>query len=363
MNCLFESLSWTQNGVNNIVKLLPGQRIGTLAKEICDEKKAAGDTVSEKVQAIRDGNVEKVRSLQTIPEGREIATAQLMQWDEYICAPQDTVVPVTLYRQLEPKAMRPCVIYFHGGGWQYGNRTVVQPVCRYLAQQTDALVINTAYRLAPENPWPAGFQDCWAVVCWTYAHAQQLGIDKTRITVAGDSAGGNLAALCSHKDRTEGLNMIEKQVLYYPALAVRDTDGLEDFEFNLENYVYDDSQKHWIEPFIMAIYNAGKRSESNYIPANINTKDSRVSPLWDKSFINLPKTLLITAQYDYLTQQARAYAKKLAQANVPVTMINYCGMVHAFVDKCGIYPQAEDSLNEAADFVVNSNRFAERTVT
>ena len=145
--------------------------------------------------------------------------------------------------------------------------------------------------------------------------------------------------------------MVNSQVLYYPALSVRETDGLKDYHFGLEDYIYDDAQSEWIVPRILAIWNAGKRSEDNYLPEGVNSHMASVSPLWDSDFSGLPRTLLITAQYDYLTSQAKAYAHYLAAAHVPVTWVNYCGVGHAFVDKCGVYPQADDSLKMAAEFV------------
>ena len=172
-----------------------------------------------------------------------------------------------------------------------------------------------------------------------------------RIILAGDSAGGNLAALCAHRDRDRSLGMVNSQVLYYPALSVRETDGLKDYHFGLEDYIYDDAQSEWIVPRILAIWNAGKRSEDNYLPEGANSRMASVSPLWDSDFSGLPRTLLITAQYDYLTSQAKTYAHYLAAAHVPVTWVNYCGVGHAFVDKCGVYPQADDSLKMAAEFV------------
>lgn len=102
---------------------------------------------------------------------------------------------------------------------------------------------------------------------------------------------------------------------------------------------------------ILAIWNAGKRSEDNYLPEGVNSRMASVSPLWDSDFSGLPRTLLITAQYDYLTSQAKTYAHYLAAAHVPVTWVNYCSVGHAFVDKCGVYPQADDSLKMAAEFV------------
>jgi len=191
----------------------------------------------------------------------------------------------------------------------------------------------------------------WQLLCRLHAQAETRGIDPARITVAGDSAGGNLAALCAHRDRDRSLGMVNSQVLYYPALSVWETDGLKDYHFGLEDYIYDDAQSEWIVPRILAIWNAGKRSEDNYLPEGVNSRMASVSPLWDSDFSGLPCTLLITAQYDYLTSQAKTYAHYLAAAHVPVTWVNYCGVGHAFVDKCGVYPQADDSLKMAAEFV------------
>ena len=247
-----------------------------------------------------------------------------------------------------PPKGRPCILYLHGGGWQYGSRKGVLPFCRYLAEQANAVVAVPEYHLAPEHRWPAALEDCWQLLCRLHAQAETRGIDPARITVAGDSAGGNLAALC---DRDRSLGMVNSQVLYYPALSVRETDGLKDYHFGLEDYIYDDAQSEWIVPRILAIWNAGKRSEDNYLPEGVNSRMASVSPLWDSDFSGLPRTLLITAQYDYLTSQAKTYAHYLAAAHVPVTWVNYCGVGHAFVDKCGVYPQADDSLKMAAEFV------------
>jgi acetyl esterase len=344
-----KALTWRQSGVNHVLKLLPGEKIGTLSAEIEQEVRESGGKISEKVKAIRAGNITEIRRLQK-PEGKDITSVPIRQWEAEI-AGKDRNIPVTFCRPETEKEARGCVLYFHGGGFQYGNRENVQPVCRYLSEQADVLVVNPEYRLAPEHKWPAGFEDCWSVLLWVYDHAEELMIDRHRITVAGDSAGGNLAALCSHKDRNGRTGMISKQILYYAALAVRETEGLSEFHFDLNDYIYDDSEKALIEPRIQAIYLASKKGMGGYVPEGTDARRTDISPLWDSDFGRLPETLLITAQYDYLTQQSRAYALKLAAEKVPVTLINYCGVAHAFVDRCGIYPQADDSIREAAEFL------------
>lgn len=347
----FETLCWLQAGVDHVVKLLPGGRIGTLSDEVLGEASTVDGKPEEKIAAIRAGDIARVRFIQRTegPEGKEIAVEPLCQWEETLLGPNGPV-SVTLCRSQSTR-IRPCLVYFHGGGWMYGSRAMVQPCCRYLAQEADALVVNVEYRLAPEYRWPAGLEDCWAALCWVHAQAERLKVDPNRIAVGGDSAGGNLAALCAHRDRDQGSHMVCKQILYYAALSVRDVEGLPGFHFSLEDYLYDDSQKELIESRILAIYNASRRSEQNYLPKGVPSKDPRISPLWDTDFSCLPETMLITAQYDYLTQQSRAYAARLAAAGVPVLLMNYCGMAHAFVDKCGVYPQADDSLREAAVFL------------
>ncbi|WP_317320814.1 alpha/beta hydrolase [Subdoligranulum variabile] len=347
-------LQWTQDGVVRMVKLLPDGRIGFLSKELAEEARCSGTVPNEKIAAIRRGDVQAVRRLQK-PEGRELATTPLQSWEETVQSSAGSH-PVTFLRPEGPAPAegRPCILYFHGGGWQYGSREIVLPFCRYLAEQANAVVAVPEYHLAPEHRWPAGLEDCWALVCLVYQRAAELGVDPVRITVAGDSAGGNLAALCSHRDRDRRTGMIAGQILYYPALSVRDTEGMEDFRFDLSDYIYDDSQRDWIVPNIQAIWRASANSEKNYLPKGVTSRRADVSPLWDTDFAGLPPTLLITAQYDYLTSQAAAYSKKLARAGVPVTWVDYCGVGHAFVDRCGIYPQADDSLRLAAAFAARN---------
>lgn len=344
------TLQWKQNGVTHIVKLLPGGRIGSLCEEMLAEIRETGGEPDEKVKAIRRGDVHTVRRLQK-PEGKELASAPLHEWEETIQGPSGPF-PVTLIEPETPvpAAGRPCILYFHGGGWQYGSRDIVRAPCRYLAELADALVVVPDYHLAPEHRWPAALEDCWLLLRLLMEQAAQRGINRNRIAVAGDSAGGNLAALCAHRDRDRRTGIIHRQILYYPALSVCDTDGIDGFRFDLSDYIYDDAQSEWIVPRILAIWRAGKRSEANYLPEGISSRLAIVSPLWDTDFSALPPTLLITAQYDYLTSQAKTYAEKLAGAGVPVTWANYCGVAHAFVDRCGIYPQAEDSLRLAAGF-------------
>lgn len=255
MNTPLPALQWKQNGVNHIVKLLPGGRIGSLSDEILAEIRESNGKPDAKIIAIRSGNVQLVRQLQNEHiEGKELATTELEEWEESMAGPSGPFdVTYCQPKTPTPPKGRPCILYLHGGGWQYGSRKVVLPFCRYLAEQANAVVAVPEYHLAPEHRWPAALEDCWQLLCRLHAQAETRGIDPARITVAGDSAGGNLAALCAHRDRDRSLGMVNSQMLYYPALSVRETDGLKDYHFGLEDYIYDDAQSEWIVPRILAI--------------------------------------------------------------------------------------------------------------
>lgn len=342
-------ISWKQNGITQVWKLLPDGTIGTLADCILAQEAKKDQAGIEKILAIRSGDVKKVRAIQTV-EGIDITENPITQ-NLYTVAG----IPVTVFFPEHPSALRPCVIFFHGGGWQYGGTRIIEPACRYLAEQADAVVVSPDYRLAPEDKWPAAKEDCWNTLLWVHDHAAELGIDAGQVFVCGDSAGGNLAALCSHRNRDENRNLIAGQILYYAALAVGKTEGLTDYSFTLDDYIMHDSAREQLIPRIQALYNASQRTPAGYLPEGVDSRDRAVSPLWDNRFDNLPPTLLITAQYDYLTQQSRAYSIRLAREGVPVTWMNYCGMTHAFVDRVGVFPQADDSLREAAAFVRRSH--------
>ena len=343
-----QALRWTQNGVKRILKLLPNGRIGILSDEMLHDIKQQSDEWLNKWFSM---SPQEKRGLQAKEERKDITTSQLIQWETVING-KNGAIPITVCKPTQDK-VRPCVIYIHGGGWCTGSAAHEQNACRYLAEQADALTINVEYRLAPENQWPKGFDDCWDAVCYAYNNAEALSIDRDRIVVSGDSAGGNLAALCSHRDRNENTGMIKGQVLYYAAVAVGSAYEIEGYEGDLDDYVYDDSQKELIEPRIKLMLSSreGGKPVDGYLPDGINCKTPAVSPLWDINFSNLPQTLLITAQYDGLTQQNRLYANKLASAGVDVTLMNYCGVAHGFIGRLGHYPQTDDSLREFAAFV------------
>ena len=161
MNTPLPALQWKQNGVNHIVKLLPGGRIGALSDEILAEIRDSNGKPDAKIIAIRSGNVQLVRQLQNEHiEGKELATTELEEWEESLAGPYGPFdVTYCQPKTPTPPKGRPCILYLHGGGWQYGSRKVVLPFCRYLAEQANSVVAVPEYHLAPEHRWPAALED------------------------------------------------------------------------------------------------------------------------------------------------------------------------------------------------------------
>jgi acetyl esterase/lipase len=195
--------------------------------------------------------------------------------------------------------------------------------------------------------YPVGTDDCWSVVKYVHSNAETLGVDPNGITVAGDSAGGNFAAVCSRRDRNGRYNIIRQQVLIYPALTHTNPEGAEDYHFSLDDYEFDDSEAQYIVPCITAL-SSSVPGRFLYVNNSREASQPDASPLLDTDFTRLPRTLIICAEYDFLTQQCRTYARRLAKAGVESTLIIYRGTNHGFMTRTGRYLQATDVQKEIA---------------
>jgi acetyl esterase/lipase len=252
-------------------------------------------------------------------------------------------------RKPEGKKDRPCFIYLHGGGWVGGTPYVVENPCKLISERADAVVVNVDYALAPEHPFPNGFQDCYNTVKYVYDNAEKYGIDKNKIGIGGDSAGGNLAAVCTLKDMQEGTNMIKYEALIYPVVTFELVEGL---QWDINEYNIHPSQEAIITPNL----NLGRRDKDgqrDYLEEiyleHADPQSDMISPMLAKSHKGLPKTLIAVAEYDGLRLQAEYYAKILTNEAVDVRVIRYNGICHAFIDKLGVLPQAEDLIQEISN--------------
>lgn len=244
------------------------------------------------------------------------------------------------------EGLKPAIVFFHGGGFIGGSLKTVENPCKGLAEKAGAVVISVDYRLAPEHPFPAGLNDCWDTVVWVHEHAEQLEVNRDWIAVAGDSAGGNLSAVCSIIDREKGTDYIKYQALIYPTVCMAAVNPY--FSWSIDQYTISE-QAELMTGIVMGLAPKEHNAILNlYVQSKVDAQHPHVSPIFYEHVDQLPTTLIVTAEYDGLKIEGKAYAARLAAAGVDTTYICYKGMDHAFMDKYGLYPQAEDLMTEIA---------------
>jgi acetyl esterase len=257
-------------------------------------------------------------------------------------------------RKSEKNRKRPALVFFHGGGWIGGTVYTVENVCKLIAELADAVVFNVDYSLAPEKPFPNGLNDNYYAVKHVYDHAKSYGIDPNKISVGGDSAGGNYAAAVCLKAKDEGTPKIAMQVLIYPAVTMADA-KVEGYEWSEDFFEVSEEHKDIIKNGLLSLGRPSSMEDSLFLGAYIASEEDiynpYVSPMLAESHAGLPKALLIGAEFDGLRIHTEFYAKQLMEAGVETTCIRYKGMTHAFIDKLGHLPQAEDLCIEIANAI------------
>jgi acetyl esterase len=219
-------------------------------------------------------------------------------------------------RMFAPEGRAPVVLYVHGGGWALGSPEECEPLCRLLALRSGWATIAPDYRLAPEHPYPAALEDIERVLAWLRARGEVLDLDTSRLALAGDSAGANLAAATALRARDRGGTDITFQALLCPAL-----DLIGDFP---SRRVF--AHGFGLEPETMSW------STSAYAPDPDVRVRPDVSPLRAPSLAGLPPALIATAEHDPLRDEGEAYAAALADAGNAVTATRHLGTVHFFTD-------------------------------
>ncbi|MBF6557126.1 MAG: alpha/beta hydrolase [Acidimicrobiales bacterium] len=240
-------------------------------------------------------------------------------------------IPVRIYR---PEADRPLpvVVYFHGGGWVIGDIASHDTTCQRLASGVPAIVVSVDYRLAPEHRFPAAVEDCDAATSWVSAHASEFGGDPARLAVAGDSAGGNLAAVVALHARDAGGPPIAFQLLIYPGTDM--TRSLPSHAENGTGYLLDSDTIGWFM--------------DNYL-AGADPRHPDASPLFAEDLSGLPPALVVTAEFDPLRDEGEAYAERLRRAGVMVTTSRYDGMIHGFYGLDSVFDAAKRATGETVE--------------
>jgi acetyl esterase len=249
-------------------------------------------------------------------------------------------IPIRIYA-IDHGGVRPALVYFHGGGFVFGNLDTHDTVCRVLAKESGAVVIAVDYRLAPEHKFPAAVEDSHAATLWVATNAERLGIDASRIAVGGDSAGGNLATVIAMRFRDEGGPALAAQILLYPVTDVSSFDTASHRDF-ADGYFLTRGAMAWFT--------------GHYVASDEHKGHPQVSPLLAPNLSGLPPALVITAEFDPLRDEGEAYAQRLRQAGVPVTVTRYPGMIHGFVSMHGVLSGGRQAIKEAAEFTKSGSK-------
>lgn len=266
-----------------------------------------------------------------------------------VTASDDYQIPLYKYTQINTTEDSPVLYYIHGGGFFGGHHGVVEESLKLMCEKFAFTIFSVDYRLAPENPYPIGHRDCYETLQWIYDHADKLNINKNKIFVAGDSAGGNLAQYCSSRDQEENKNIVKGQLLLYPTLNMANKED-EYFHWSLDLYKTTKKQRKGLHKMLSMFKGMATGMEDILQTSDIN--NDYLNP-YTKDPKNNPPTFITVGEHDYLKIEAIAYAAKLTAANIPVETVIYNGMGHAYFDNCGVYPQCEDCIEEMGHFINN----------
>ena len=230
----------------------------------------------------------------------------------------------------------PLMMFFHGSGFVVCSLDTHDGMCRNLCAGTGCVVVSVDYRLAPEARFPAAPDDCLAATRWAVANAAALGADPGRVLVAGDSAGGNLAAVTALRIRDEGGPKLLGQLLIYPVTDHYDP-GTPSMTENAEGYGLTRAGMIWFW--------------DHYLPDKSRGADPHASPLRASNLRGLPPALVVTAEYDPLRDEGEYYAAHLHEAGVPTQMKRWDGMNHGFFFWPGVVDKAGAAMDEACGWV------------
>jgi acetyl esterase/lipase len=266
------------------------------------------------------------RSMRRLAEATDARRVPIGHVEDCVVSTAGGAIPIRIYTSCDPVASpTPCIIYFHGGTGVFCGIETHEGLCRMLANASGCRVISVGYRLAPEHPFPAAIEDAVSVTRWTADHAGELQVDIDRLVVAGDSAGGTLAAVVSQLAAAGEAPAIMLQVLLCPVTDLSaETDSRRTFA---DGYFIERATLEWAK----SVYCGGAE-----------LSDPRVSPLRAQSFDGIAPAHIHTAEFDPMRDEGEAYANALAGAGVPVRYSCHAGLIHHFYCMAGAIPEARN---------------------
>jgi acetyl esterase len=245
-------------------------------------------------------------------------------------------IPIRIYRPTEDRSTAlPIIVGFHGGGFAAGSVETYDGTARFLCRHVRAIVISAGYRRSPEHRFPVQVGDAYAAMSWASTHAAELGADASRLAVAGDSAGGNLATVVCLLAKERGGPKIAFQALFYPLTDFRLAASPSRAQFGNGDYFLSNADMEWFR--------------EQYLSNESQAADPRVSPVLAADLSGLPPALIVAAACDPLADEGKAYADRLTAAGVPVDYRRYEGTIHAFTAFAGALPVGAQALKDAAE--------------
>ncbi len=294
----------------------------------------------ELLQKLEDSDAPKLQSLQPVearqvfskgiellaPKGPDVSRVV----DSRINTNNGSLPVRIYYPDHDDDLPPPLIVYFHGGGWSFGNIGTHDSVCRTICAGASCIVASIEYSLAPEHKFPRAVIDAIEASNWARGSAQEIGADPARIVLAGDSAGANLATVAALAARDQGYTDIVCQLLIYPA-----TDQSMSFP---SHKTFGDGYR-LTRPLMVW-------SSTNYLRDGPDIMDPRASPLFATDHSGLPPAIIITAGFDPLRDEGEAYAAKLREAGVDVEYRCFDNLIHGFVTLTGVVDAAATALDE-----------------
>ncbi|MGY6161474.1 alpha/beta hydrolase [Paraburkholderia strydomiana] len=268
----------------------------------------------------------------------EIASAPMFAVEDLRVPTRDgATIRARLYQAAEPSWAEPApaLIYYHGGGFTVGSVDTHDALCRMFARDGKCTVLSVDYRLAPEHKFPTAVNDAFDALVWLHAHAAEFGIDAGRLAVGGDSAGGTLATVCAVLARDAGIALSLQLLIYPGTTGYQETDSHSRLA---DGFLLSGETIQWF--FDQYVRDASDRDDWRFAPLD----GTRGAP----DFGGLAPAWIATAEYDPLSDEGDAYAKKLRDHGNEVTLRRYPGMIHEFFKMGGFVPDVAHAHAEAA---------------
>lgn len=322
-----------------------GGPIGRLAKRLCIVPGCAFDFVRLPINAAILGVFRKSFSKVSSADCR---IRDVSVQDDFAVARDGHKIPTRIYKRNDGRCGI-CLYFMHGGAFIGGTLDPYDECWKMFASKFGVTVISVDYRLLPENPYPTSYNDCLDALCYIYEHAEAYAIDRDRIFVCGDSAGGNLAQACTNA--AEGASMVRGQLLLYPTLNLFCIEG-KYYKKGIDDFTFEPTQK-LLSKGVVRQMQALVRFDIEKIgmvrPGRLNNPYSFGVTCDTPTFISV-------GALDYLRKDAFGWAHKLTDAGVEVKMVVYNGLGHGYINATGVFPQAEDVIDEMGTFVLGHSQ-------